>query len=516
MKVAWRWFLRKKLQRVDSLNLEAGRVSFSNNRHSNVDWKTTMRLALQSLGVVYGDIGTSPLYVFSSTFSDGIKHDDDILGVLSLIIYTIILIPLIKYVFIVLWANDHGDGGTFAMYSLISRHARVSFIPNDEPEDQQLSNYKIERTSNNSIRASNIKDKLENSTNWRLVLFLFTILGTSMVIGDGVLTPCISVLSAVSGVGSLGEGAVVGISVAILVILFYVQRFGTDKVGYTFAPIVCIWFSLIAAIGLYNHFTYGWGVTRAFNPYYIFLYFTRNGKNAWISLGGVVLCITGTEAMFADLGHFNVRAIQISFSGIVMPALLTAYSGQAAYLTRFPQHVDDTFYKSVPDAIYWPTFVVAVCASIIASQALISGAFAIVSQSLSLGCFPRVKVVHTSAEYEGQVYIPEINYLLMIACVLVVLAFSNHRENWPCLWNCCCCGDDHHNMYACSYYASNMENKHFVDHFIFHNFWMHRSDVFLVGVVQICTRWIPSIGIIICAHVNNGDVALRPQTKVHV
>ncbi|KAM7252343.1 hypothetical protein ACFE04_024226 [Oxalis oulophora] len=424
-----------KLRRVDSLNLEAGRLSFSHSHQSNVDWKLTLRLALQSLGVVYGDIGTSPLYVFASTFTDGIKHNEDIFGVLSLIIYTIILIPLIKYVFIVLWANDHGDGGTFAMYSLISKHARVSFIPNDEPGDQELSNYKLERPNSTSKRASKIKHKLENSKNWKIVLFLFTILGTSMLIGDGVLTPCISVLSAVSGIKSLGQEAVVGVSVAILVILFYVQRFGTDKVGYTFAPIVCVWFSFIAGIGLYNLNAYGWGVLRAFNPFYVVRYFSRNGMKAWISLGGVVLCITGTEAMFADLGHFNVRAIQaklpnkwkisqISFSGIVLPSLLMAYSGQAAYLTKFPKHVNDTFYKSVPDAIYWPTFVVAVSAAIIASQALISGAFSIVSQSLSLGCFPRVKVVHTSAEYEGQVYIPEINYTLMIACVVVVIGFK--------------------------------------------------------------------------------------------
>ncbi|CBI27066.3 unnamed protein product, partial [Vitis vinifera] len=423
-KVSW-----AKLRRVDSLNLEAGRVSTAGGHTSKVDWRRTLNLAFQSIGVVYGDIGTSPLYVFSSTFTDHkIENTDDILGVLSLVIYTIVLVPLLKYVLIVLRANDNGDGGTFALYSLICRYARVSLIPNDQPEDRQLSNYKLDTPSNQLRRAQKIKEKLENSRTSKVVLFIVTILGTSMVIGDGVLTPCISVLSAVSGISSLGKDAIVGISVAILILLFSAQRFGTDKVGIAFAPVILLWFTFISGIGLYNLFKYNVGVLRAFNPKYAVDYFKRNGKKGWISLGGVVLCITGTEAMFADLGHFNIRAIQISFSGIVFPALLAAYSGQAAYLTKFPGEVEHTFYSSIPDPLYWPTFVVAVAAAIIASQAMISGAFAIISQSLSLCCFPRVKVVHTSAKYEGQVYIPEVNYLLMVACVIVCVGFKTTEK----------------------------------------------------------------------------------------
>ncbi|CAL5346583.1 unnamed protein product [Camellia sinensis] len=461
------------LRRVDSLNLEAGKVTFSRIRshNNNVDWWTTLSLAFQSVGVIYGDIGTSPLYVFSSTFPKGIQHTEDLLGVLSLIIYTILLIPMLKYVFIVLWANDNGDGGTFALYSLICRYAKVSLIPNEQPEDRQLSNYKLDLSSNQLKRALKIKEKLENSRTAQMVLFLVTILGTSMVIGDGVLTPCISVLSAVSGIKALHQDesaisvrvssfdtelpgmwvvcgmrivcgvfkwvwvvcyvdafllyAVVGISIAILIVLFCVQRFGTDKVGFSFAPIIILWFLFISGIGLYNLFKHDVGVLKAFNPKYIVDYFKRNGKKGWVSLGGVVLCITGTEAMFADLGHFNVRAVQISCSGIVFPALLAAYSGQAAYLVKFPGDVGNTFYASIPGPLYWPTFVVAVAAAIIASQAMISGTFSIISQSLSLGCFPRVKVVHTSAKYEGQVYIPEVNFLLMIACVIVTAAFKS-------------------------------------------------------------------------------------------
>ncbi|KAJ8759933.1 hypothetical protein K2173_010079 [Erythroxylum novogranatense] len=398
------------LGRIDSLNLEAGRVSTPHGHHpfNKSGWKMTLSLAFQSLGVVYGDIGTSPLYVFSSVFSDGsIDNKDDILGVLCLIIYTILLLAFFKYVFIVLWANDNGDGGTFALYSLLCRYAKVSLIPNEQPEDRQLSNYNLKTPSNQLRRGEKIKELMEKSKNIKVILFLVTILGTSMVIGDGVLTPSISVLSAVSGITSLGKNAVLGISIAILVFLFSVQRFGTDKVGFSF---------------------YDLGVLRAFYPKYAVDYFVRNGKQAWISLGGVILCITGTEAMFADVGHFNVRAIQISFSGIVMPAILAAYAGQAAYLTKFPNDVSKVFYNSIPDPLYWPSFVVAVAAAIIASQAMISGTFAIISQSQNLGCFPRVKVVHTSTKYEGQVYIPEINYTLMIACVIVCLVFKSTEK----------------------------------------------------------------------------------------
>nr|XP_016461099.1 PREDICTED: potassium transporter 5-like isoform X2 [Nicotiana tabacum] len=332
----------KKIYRVDSLNLEAGKVSFTPAGHSSkADWKTILSLAFQSVGVIYGDIGTSPLYVYASTFTDKIGHKDDILGVLSLIIYSIILVPMAKYVFIVLWANDNGDGGAFALYSLICRYAKVSLIPNQEPEDRELSHYKLEIPSNKFRRAQKIRHNLEKSKFAKIFLVFVAILGTSMVIGDGVLTPCISVLSAVSGIKPLGQGS---------------------------------------------------------------------------------------EAMFADLGHFSVRSVQISFSCVVFPALLSAYSGQAAYLSKFPEHVENTFYESVPGPLYWPTFVVAVAAAIIASQAMISGAFSIVAQAQSLDCFPRVKVIHTSAKHEGQVYIPELNYFLMVACVLVTFCFKTTEK----------------------------------------------------------------------------------------
>ncbi|KAI4381318.1 hypothetical protein MLD38_007399 [Melastoma candidum] len=420
----WSW---AKLRRIDSLNLEAGRVSMSTHGHqsnSKMSWLTTFSLAFQSIGVVYGDIGTSPLYVFSGTFST-INDTRDVVGVLSLIIYTLVLIPMIKYVFIVLQANDNGDGGTFALYSLICRHVKVGLIPNQQPEDRTVSNYNLETPSRRLNRSEKVKEKLERSTVTKILIFLVTVMGTSMVIGDGVLTPCISVLSAVGGIHQLSLHKQVLVSGGILVLLFMVQRYGTDKVGFSFAPIIMIWFMFISLIGLYNLFKHDVTVLRAFNPYYAIDYFKRNGHQGWASLGGIFLCITGTEAMFADLGHFNVPAIQLSFSCIVFPALLMAYSGQAAYLMKFPQNVGNTFYDCIPSPFYWPTFVIAIMAAIIASQAMISGAFAIISQSLSLGCFPRVKVVHTSAKYEGQVYIPEVNYALLIGCIVVNFAFGD-------------------------------------------------------------------------------------------
>nr|XP_016450624.1 PREDICTED: potassium transporter 5-like [Nicotiana tabacum] len=420
----------QKFKRHDSLDLESSKMP---GAKQVLGWSVILKLAFQSLGVVYGDIGTSPLYVFSTIFLDGIKHEEDVLGALSLIIYTITLIPVVKYVFIVLQANDNGDGGTFALYSLICRYTKVGLIPSTQAEDKDVSTFKLDMPDRRTRRASKLKSTLENSNFAKFFLLLATMLGTSMVIGDGVLTPCISVLSAVGGVKAaapsvMTEDRIVWLSVAILILLFVFQRFGTEKVGYTFAPILCMWFVLIAGIGIYNFVTIDITIFRALNPMYIVAYFQRNGKDAWVSLGGVVMCITGAEALFADVGHFTVRSVQISMCCITYPALILAYLGQGAFLTKHSDEVADTFYKSLPKSIYWPMFGVAVLAAIIASQALISGTFAIIQQSLALGCFPRVKIVHTSRKHHGQIYIPEINTLLMLACVLVTLAFRTTEK----------------------------------------------------------------------------------------
>ncbi|MFS8013177.1 putative potassium transporter [Helianthus anomalus] len=306
-------------------------------------------------------------------------------------------------------------GGTFALYSKLCRYAKVGLIPSEQPEDLEVSDYQRELPSNRNTISSKIKKNFEQSKFAKFTLLFIAMLGTCMVVGDGILTPSIS-------------GRIAILSVMILIALFMVQRFGTDKVGYAFSPILCVWFSLITGIGVYNFIKFDPLVVKAINPKYIIDYFKRNGKEAWISLGGVILSITGTEAMFADLGHFTVKSIQISMGCVVYPAVITAYIGQAAWLRYNIDHVADTFYKSLPSALYWPMFVMAVMAAIIASQAMISGTFSIIKQSLSLGCFPRVQVVHTSDKYEGQVYIPEMNYLLMIGCVLVIATFRTTKK----------------------------------------------------------------------------------------
>ncbi|XP_015891891.1 potassium transporter 5 [Ziziphus jujuba] len=424
-KLSW-----NRLRRYDSLDIESRRIpGHRGHGYKGDDWSVILQLAFQSIGIVYGDIGTSPLYVYASTFTKGIEHEDDVLGVLSLIFYTLTLIPLVKYVLIVLRANDNGDGGTFALYSLICRYAKVGLTPSEQAEDREVSNFKLELPNERLKRASKIKSKLEKSRFAKYFLLFATMLGTSMVIGDGVLTPCISVLSAVGGIkqatSDMTQDMIVWISVGILVCLFMVQRFGTDKVGYSFAPIICVWFALIGGIGIYNFIKFDPTVVKAINPKYIVDYFRRNKKDAWISLGGVVMAITGTEALFADVGHFTVKSIQISMCCVTYPALILAYTGQASWLREHRLMVADTFYESIPKPLYWPMFGVAVAASIIASQAMISGTFSIIQQSLSLGCFPRVKITHTSTKYEGQVYVPEANYFLMLACIGVTLGFRS-------------------------------------------------------------------------------------------
>ncbi|KAH9773382.1 putative potassium transporter 12 [Citrus sinensis] len=226
----------------------------------------------------------------------------------------------------------------------------------------------------------------------------------------------------------LFAGALVIVSIIILVALFSIQRFGTGKVGFMFAPVLALWFFSLGSIGLYNLVKYDISVVRAFNPIYIYLFFKKNGKDAWSALGGCVLCITGAEAMFADLGHFSVKAIQIAFTFVVFPCLLLAYMGQAAYLMKYPDSANRIFYDSVPDSLFWPVFVLAALAAMIASQAMISATFSCIKQAMALGCFPRLKIIHTSRKRMGQIYIPVINWFLMIMCVVVVSIFQSTTD----------------------------------------------------------------------------------------
>ncbi|XP_020537737.1 potassium transporter 11 isoform X2 [Jatropha curcas] len=221
---------------------------------------------------------------------------------------------------------------------------------------------------------------------------------------------------------------VVFVAVVILVGLFCMQHHGIDRVGWLFAPIVLLWLLLIGGIGIFNIWKYDKGVLKAFSPVYIYRYFKRGGRNSWLSLGGIMLSITGTEALFADLSHFPVLAIQIAFTAIVFPCLIFAYSGQAAYLMKNSNNVAEAFYRSIPDSIYWPVLLVATAAAVVASQATISATFSLIKQALSLDCFPRVKIVHTSKRFLSWIYIPDINWILMILCVSVTAGFKNQSQ----------------------------------------------------------------------------------------
>ncbi|CAN0925504.1 Putative potassium transporter 12 [Linum grandiflorum] len=426
--------LVKKAKRVDSFDVESMSIAGAHSHHiKEVSTLATIGLAFQTLGVVYGDMGTSPLYVFTDVFSKvPIESEIDVLGALSTVMYTIALIPLAKYVFVVLKANDNGEGGTFALYSLIARYAKVNMLPNRQPADEQISSFKLKLPTPELERALSIKELLETRPFLKTFLLLLVLMGTSMVIGDGILTPAISVMSATSGlqgeVPGFGTNAVVAVSIVILLALFGIQRFGTGKVGIMFAPVLGLWFFSLGAIGIYNLVAYDISVLRALNPAYIYFFFQKNGFAAWSALGGCVLCITGAEAMFADLGHFSVKAIQIAFTFVVFPCLLLAYLGQAAYLMKHPDSASRIFYDSVPESLFWPVFIIATLAAMIASQAMISATFSCVKQSMALGCFPRLKIIHTSKRRMGQIYIPVINYFLMTMCIIVVAIFRSTTD----------------------------------------------------------------------------------------
>ncbi|KAL4574971.1 hypothetical protein LXL04_021811 [Taraxacum kok-saghyz] len=406
--------------------------------NSKDSWRTTLVLAYQSLGVVYGDLSISPIYVYKSTFASDIHHsetNEEIFGVLSFVFWTLTLVPLFKYVFIVLRADDNGEGGTFALYSSICRHAKVSLLPNQQTADESLSTYKLKQPSESEkSNRSKVKMLLEKHKSLHTALLILVLLGTCMVIGDGLLTPAISVFSAVSGLElsmskAHHEYAVIPITCFILVCLFALQHYGTHRVGFFFAPIVLLWLLCISGLGLYNIFHWNPYVYKALSPYYMYKFLKKTKKRGWMSLGGILLCITGSEAMFADLGHFSYAAIQIAFTFLVYPALILAYMGQAAYLSKHHQMARDiSYYVSVPETVRWPVLVIAILASVVGSQAIISGTFSIINQSQSLGCFPRVKVVHTSDKKHGQIYIPEINWILMVLCIAVTIGFRDTKH----------------------------------------------------------------------------------------
>ncbi|XP_019161785.1 PREDICTED: potassium transporter 4-like [Ipomoea nil] len=410
---------------------ESTHATVKKNHISKFSLARDLLLTYQSFGVVYGDLSISPLYVYKSIFEGKLQshqHPDAIFGAFSLIFWTLTLMPLLKYVFLVLSVDDNGEGGPFALYSLLCRHAKFSLLPNQQAADEELSAYKygLSRQSASSLPFKRFLEKHKRS---RTFLLLVVLLGACMVIGDGVLTPPMAVLSSISGIQAAAEklsnGEVLLITCIILVGLFALQHFGTHRVAFLFAPIIIIWLVSMFALGLYNTIFWNPEIVSALSPHYIIKFFRVTGRDGWISLGGVLLSVAGTEAMFANLGHFTAFSMRLAFVFGVYPCLVVQYMGQAAFLSKNIASIPNSFYGTVPGSVYWPVFVIATLAAIVGSQSIITATFSIVSQCNALGCFPRVKIVHTSNHIYGQIYIPEINWILMILTLAVAIGFQN-------------------------------------------------------------------------------------------
>ncbi|KAI0540024.1 potassium uptake protein [Xylaria digitata] len=382
-------------------------------------------LAYQSVGAIYGDIGTSPLYVYSSTFTDEPSYDN-LLEVLSVIIWSLTIMVTFKYVLIVLRADNQGEGGTFSCYSLLTRYANLT---DRDPREAAL--VKMERHETQDLSPSNqsVRRRMEDSKFLRGLLKTIGVLSVSMVIADGILTPAQSVLGAIQGLAvvspNITSSTIVGTSSGILILLFAIQPLGLTKLASAFAPIVILWLALNASFGIYNLVNYDHSVLKAFSPYYAIHFFVRGKTEAWKMLGGILLSFTGVEALFADLGAFSMQAIQISWLCYCYPALLLAYIGQAAFISVHPEAYSNPFFNSVPPGLLYPSLVVAVLAAIVASQAMITACFQLVSQLMKLSYCPQVKIVHTSTKFHGQLYVPFLNWILLVGTVLVTAVYSN-------------------------------------------------------------------------------------------
>ena len=352
-------------------------------------------LGLGAIGVVYGDIGTSPLYTMNQTLThDGMRvTPESVYGVLSLIFWAQILVVSLKYVVFIMRADNKGEGGIMALMALAQRSVR---------ERPQL----------------------------RWGLALLGIFGAALFYGDGVITPAISVLGAVEGLKVVAPHLshwVVPISLIILLLLFTIQRGGTERVGRLFGPIMVVWFVTIALLGV-QMIARNPHVLYALDPRHAVWFFQTHGFRGFLALGGVVLALTGAEALYADMGHFGRHPIRLAWFGFVLPALLLSYFGQGAMLIQNPQTISNPFYLQAPSWALFPLIGLATAATIIASQAVISGAFSVTRQAIQLGYLPRMLTIHTSEHEIGQVYIPFINWALLLGIIGLVLGFgtSNH------------------------------------------------------------------------------------------
>ena len=368
-------------------SLAAGLIFVSSSSKSSI-----AALTLGAIGVVYGDIGTSVLYALKEVFGSGhvpFTHDN-IYGILSIFFWTLTTIVSVKYVTLVLRADNHGEGGLVAMLALASQ---------------------------------SVKDK----PRLRKVLLMVGIFGTCLFYGDGVITPAISVLSAVEGLEIISPAfkkAVIPLTLIILFCLFAVQKRGTAGIGKFFGPITLVWFAVIAVLGLY-HIASHPEILWAVSPHYAVMFMWENPGTTFIILGAVVLCVTGGEALYADMGHFGKRPIRVAWFTVVMPALTLNYFGQGALLLSDPSAVKNPFYMMAPEWALIPLVVLATMATVIASQALITGAFSVTKQVIQLGYLPRLQILHTSVKETGQIYMPFVNWGLFVLIVLAVALFKS-------------------------------------------------------------------------------------------
>ncbi len=351
-------------------------------------------LVITTLGVVYGDLGTSPLYALKECFHGphaiAVNHAN-VMGVLSLIFWSLTIVVTVKYVFFVTKADNHGEGGTFALLALLRK-------------------------------------AMENSPSRRFfkILPYLALCSAALVYSDGIITPTISVLSAVEGLNMALPATgplVVPITCGVLILLFLLQKHGTARIGRIFGPVMLLWFATLAIIGLFN-IASNPGVALSISPHYAIAYFKANHLHGIIVLGAVVLCITGGEALYADLGHFSRTPIKRGWLFLACPALLLNYLGQGAVILKHSEAYNP-FYQAVPQALLLPMIVLATVATVIASQAMITGVYSLTQQAVHLGFLPRMRVVHTSSAAKGQIYLPTINALLMVACIATVLIFQN-------------------------------------------------------------------------------------------
>lgn len=349
-------------------------------------------MALSALGVVYGDIGTSPLYALKESFHHGHNiglTQANIFGILSLIFWSLVIVISLKYLRYVLKADNKGEGGILALTALVTP-----------------------RTDKHASKRKNLI---------RLGLF-----GTALLYGDGMITPAISVLSAVEGlelITPVFSPYILPITIAILVGLFSVQKYGTDAVGKIFGPLTLFWFLTLGGLGLYNILQEP-TVLMSMNPYYAFQFFLNNHWNGFLVLGSVFLVVTGGEALYSDLGHFGRHPIQRAWFFVVLPCLVLNYFGQGALLTHNPMAAKNPFFLMAPNWMLTPLVILATASTVIASQALITGVFSITMQAVQLGYIPRVLIEHTSEKEFGQIYVKSMNRMLMIACILLVFFFK--------------------------------------------------------------------------------------------